>query len=172
MKINQFICAIAVLAFTGCYSNESKSGGPNSSPQESNATNAEENISGIPEEIRNLRFAVIQHTGDVTDWRITMQDFATGFKKWAHPDSKFVWDRDGKDSWILRMSRLDKTSQSETKLVFVFKKSGNKAVLSRYILGNDEAPLSHLAVATNDIVYNILHAIDKVDDSKRLPASE
>lgn len=175
MRLNYSILLFIALTCTGCFSKESQTGaisGENTITSTPSSSIAPDATWSVPEDLKDLRFSVIQHTGDVTDWRITMKDFANGFKKWAHPNSKFSWERDGNDSWILRMRRTDKASQTETTLFLVFTKKGNKAVLSRCIMNGEEYFQQYVATVTNDLVFNVLKTIGKLDESQRLPASE
>ena len=169
MKFYQLAYVVIAMACAGCFSKEAPSSNATSA---TTASASRIDSASMPEELRSLRFAVIQHTGEVTDWRITMQDFAIGFKKWAHPDSKFVWERDSKESWILRFNRFDKATQAETKMVLVFQKRGNKAVLSRLVMNNEEYFQQYISTVVNDLVFNVLKTINKLEDSQRLPASE
>lgn len=171
MKSYQIIYVVVAIACSGCFSKEqAESSGAASSPVVE-AKKVEEQT-GLPEEARNLRFSVIQHTGGVTDWRITMQEFATGFRKWANPEAKIVWERDGQDKWIVRLTRYDKVTQTEGRMIMAFKKEGNKAVLYRYVLDDKEYFQQYISTLVNDVVYQVLVQLGKVDESKRLPASE
>lgn len=145
---------MVLAALTGCFS---KSGG---------------NSSALPEELKGKHFSVIQHTGSVTDWGITMEEFTEGFKKIVHPDSTTAWEADGKDSWVMRFKRHDKATNNNIELVLVFSIQANKAVVVRHISNGVEVTQFQLAMSINDIVYNVLQTLDKVDGSKRLPASE